>query len=98
MCEGPEEVATVLCDALNNISSNCPAQIKECFLPEDVHQMKTLHLLEMKDFLLRLLRVSGGQVTFKSKLLPLLLKVTHCFYSVAHFHCNGSITGTVTDI
>jgi hypothetical protein len=46
-------MATLLCTALTNISLSCPHHISECFAPEDVEQMKNLHLQEMKEFLIK---------------------------------------------
>jgi len=48
-----EDVSSLLCEALTNISRTCPAHIRECFAPEDVEQMSNLHLQEMKEFLIR---------------------------------------------
>jgi len=39
-----------LCAGLQNISSECPGLLATCFAPDDVKQMKTLHLQEMKKF------------------------------------------------
>jgi len=39
-----------LCAGLHNISSECPGLLATCFAPDDVKQMKTLHLQEMKKF------------------------------------------------
>ena len=48
------EILHLLCQALSNISATCPALLRECFAPEDVDQMRSLHLQEMKEFLLRI--------------------------------------------
>ncbi len=54
----------MLCQALANISATCPNLLQECFAPEDVDQMRSLHLQEMKEFLLRIVkgRVSAEQL------------------------------------
>jgi hypothetical protein len=58
------EISEVLCQALANISATCPNLLQECFAPEDVDQMRSLHLQEMKEFLLRIVkgRVSAQQL------------------------------------
>ncbi len=54
----------MLCQALANISTTCPNLLQECFAAEDVDQMRSLHLQEMKEFLLRIVksRVSAEQL------------------------------------
>jgi hypothetical protein len=56
------EIFRMLCRALANISNTCPTLLKECFGPDDVAQMKSLHLQEMRDFLLR---ISKNRVSAK---------------------------------
>ena len=58
------EILHLLCQALSNISATCPALLRECFAPEDVDQMRSLHLQEMKEFLLRIAkhRVSAQEL------------------------------------
>jgi hypothetical protein len=56
------EIASMLCQVLTNISTSCPALLKECFATEDVEQMKQLHMQEMKEFLLR---VAKNRITAK---------------------------------
>jgi hypothetical protein len=58
------EISEMLCQALANISSTCPNLLQECFAVEDVDQMRSLHLQEMKEFLLRIVkgRVSAEQL------------------------------------
>jgi hypothetical protein len=60
----PPEISRMLCHALANISAICPTLLSTCFAPEDVAQMKSLHLQEMKEFLLRIAkhRVAAGQL------------------------------------
>ncbi len=58
------EISEMLCQALANISATCPNLLQECFAAEDVDQMRSLHLQEMKEFLLRIVkgRVSAEQL------------------------------------
>jgi hypothetical protein len=51
-----KEISEMLCQALANISATCPNLLQECFAPEDVDQLKSLHLLEMKDYLVKIAR------------------------------------------
>ncbi len=50
------EISEMLCQALANISATCPNLLQQCFAPEDVDQLKSLHLLEMKDYLVKIAR------------------------------------------
>jgi hypothetical protein len=58
------EILKALCHALDNISISCPILLRECFAPEDVNQMKQLHIQEMKEFLMRIAknRVSAAEL------------------------------------
>jgi len=49
-----ELIVDILCQGLHNISSQCPVHLQSCFAPEDVKQMKKLHIIEMKKFFTRL--------------------------------------------
>lgn len=48
------EVATLVCEALVNITESCPDLLKECFAPNDVRQMLKMHLKEIKNYLIGL--------------------------------------------
>jgi len=50
------QILRMLCQALTNVSATCPSHLRECFAPEDVEQLKSLHLQEMKDYLVQIAR------------------------------------------
>jgi len=57
----PQEITEKLCTALTDIANICIIQLKECFAPEDVKQMKKSSLEEMKEFLIRIVNGKVGR-------------------------------------